>query len=159
MRRSSEGDVVRGEFKLRRKDGTPIWTMFSSTPMLDHEGRHVGNLTMHSDITELKAAEEALRRSDERFRMVLSAAPVTVAAQDEDLRFVWAFNQRTAPSDGVIGKTDADIFTAEEAEHLRAIKRRVLDEGSSSTSSCGSTGRRPRLPGLHVLAAPDETGR
>ena len=125
-----EGEVVRGEFKLRRKDGTAIWTMFSSTPMADSAGDHVGNLTMHSDITELKAAEEALRRSDERFRMVLSAASVTVAAQDEDLRYVWAFNQRTAPADGVEGKTDADLFTAEEAERLTAIKRRVLEEGS-----------------------------
>ena len=124
-----EGVVVRGEFKLRRRDGTPLWTMFSSTPMSDREGRHIGNLTMHSDITELKAAEEALRRSAERFRMVLSAAPVTVAAQDRDLRFVWAFNQRTASPDDVIGKTDADLFTAEEAAHLSAVKRRVLDEG------------------------------
>jgi PAS domain S-box-containing protein len=124
-----EGEAVRGEFKLRRKDGTPIWTEFSSTPMSDAEGRHTGNLTMHSDITELKAAEEALRLSDERFRLVLGAAPVTVAAQDRDLRFVWAFNQRTAPTAGVIGKTDADIFTPEEAVRLQAIKRRVLEEG------------------------------
>ena len=124
-----EGEAVRGEFKLRRKDGTPIWTVFSSTPMFDAVGEHTGNLTMHSDITELKAAEEALRLSDERFRLVLGAAPVTVAAQDRDLRFVWAFNQRTAPTDGVIGKTDADIFTPEEAERLQAIKRRVLEEG------------------------------
>ena len=123
------GDVLRGEFKLRRKDGTPIWTVFSSTPMFDVKGAHTGNLTLHSDITDLKAVEEALRRSEERFRLVLSAAPVSVAAQDRDLRFVWAFNQRTVPPDGVIGKTDADLFTAEEAEHLRAIKRKVLEEG------------------------------
>jgi PAS domain S-box-containing protein len=124
-----EGEVVRGEFKLRRKDGSPIWTVFSSTPMVDAEARHTGNLTLHSDITELKAAEEALRLSEERFRLVLGAAPVTVAAQDPDLRFVWAFNQRTAPSDGVIGKTDTDIFKPEEAARLQAIKRRVLEEG------------------------------
>jgi PAS domain S-box-containing protein len=124
-----EGRAVRGEFKLRRKDGTPIWTMFSSTPMFDTTGAHTGNLTLHSDITGLKAAEEALRRSEERFRLVLGAAPVSVAAQDRDLRFVWAFNQRTAPTDGVVGKADADLFTAEEAEHLRAVKRRVLEEG------------------------------
>ena len=124
-----EGEVVRGEFKLRRKDGTPMWTMFSTAPMFDREGEHVANLTMHSDITELKATGEALRVSEERFRMVLGAAPVSVAAQDRDLRYVWAFNQRTAPSDGVVGKTDADIFMAEEAEHLQAIKRRVLQEG------------------------------
>jgi PAS domain S-box-containing protein len=124
-----EGEVVRGEFKLRRKDGSPIWTVFSSTPMFDAEARHTGNITLHSDITELKAAEEALRLSEERFRLVLGAAPVTVAAQDQDLRFVWAFNQRTAPSDGVVGKTDTDIFRPEEAARLQAIKRRVLEEG------------------------------
>jgi PAS domain S-box-containing protein len=124
-----EGEVVRGEFKLRRKDGTPIWTVFSSTPMFDAEGAHTGNLTLHSDISELKATEEALRLSEERFRMVLGAVPVTVAAQDRDLRFVWAFNQRTAPSDGVVGKTDPDLFAPEEAARLQAIKRRVLEEG------------------------------
>jgi PAS domain S-box-containing protein len=125
----NEGDMVRGEFKLRRKDGSPLWTMFSSTPMADQAGERVGNLTMHSDITELKAAEEELRRSEERFRMVLGVAPVTVSAQDKDLRYVWAFNQRTAPSGGVIGMTDADVFTPQEAEHLQALKRRVLQEG------------------------------
>ena len=124
-----EGEVLRGEFRLRRKDGSAIWTVFSSTPMFDAEGRHAGNLTLHSDITGLKTVEQALRLSDQRFRMVLGAAPVTVAAQDRDLRFVWAFNQRTLPSDGVIGKTDADVFTPEEAQLLQKIKRRVLDEG------------------------------
>jgi PAS domain S-box-containing protein len=58
------GEVVRGEFKLRRKDGTPVWTMFSSTPMFDVAGTHVGNLTMHSDITALRAAQEALRERE-----------------------------------------------------------------------------------------------
>ena len=29
----------------------------------------------------------------------------------------------------MIGKTDADIFTPQEADHLREIKQRVLDEG------------------------------
>jgi PAS domain S-box-containing protein len=56
-----DGKAVRGEFKLRRKDGTALWTVFSTTPMIDPDGRHVGNLTMHSDITELRAVQEALR--------------------------------------------------------------------------------------------------
>jgi len=69
------GEMLRGEFKLRRKDGTPIWTVFSSTPMFDTQGMHVGNLTMHSDITELREAQEALRKSE-----------VAAAAQEERSR-------------------------------------------------------------------------
>lgn len=59
-----EGEVVRGEFKLRRKDGSPIWTVFSSTPMVDAAGEHIGNLTMHSDITALREAQQALQQSE-----------------------------------------------------------------------------------------------
>ena len=80
------------------------------------------------DITERKKSEEALRESEHRFRLALRNAPVSVAAQDRDLRYIWAYNQRTARPEVIIGKLDADIFTTEEAEHLAVIKRRVLDE-------------------------------
>ena len=133
--------MVRGEFKLRRKDGTPLWTMFSSTPMLDQAGQHVGNLTMHSDITELKAAEEELRRSEERFRMVLGAAPVTVAAQDKDLRYVWAFNQRTAPSGGCHRQDRRRrVHASRRPSTCGRSSAGCCRRGSSSTSRCGSTG-------------------
>lgn len=55
------GEAIRGEILMRRKDGTPLWTMWSSSPMFDETGRHVANLTMHSDISERKQAEDELR--------------------------------------------------------------------------------------------------
>jgi PAS domain S-box-containing protein len=70
-----EGEVVRGEFKLRCKDGQALWTVFSSTPMIDAGGDHVGNVTMHSDITELRATQAALRESE-----------LVAAAQEERAR-------------------------------------------------------------------------
>ena len=57
----------------------------------------------------------------------LRNAPVSVAAQDRDLRYVWAYNQRTAPPEGIIGHTDADLFMPADAAHLDAVKKRVLE--------------------------------
>lgn len=77
---------------------------------------------------ERAEAEEALRESEARFRLALKNAPVSVAAQDRDLRYIWAYNQRTAKAEGIIGHLDEEIFAPEEAAHITAIKRRVLEE-------------------------------
>ncbi len=77
----------------------------------------------------LKMAQEKLRLSEERFRLALRNSPVSVAVQDRDLRYLWAYNQRTAKSEEIIGHFDADIFTPAEAAHFTSVKRRVLDEG------------------------------
>jgi PAS domain S-box-containing protein len=80
------------------------------------------------DITDLKRTENELRESEQRFRLALKNAPVTVAAQDPDLRYIWAYNQRTARPEDIIDSFDRDIFTPEEAAHITAIKQRVLQE-------------------------------
>ncbi len=82
-----------------------------------------------TDVTAQRQAEDALRESEARFRLVLKNAPVTVSAQDKNLRFIWAYNQHTVRPEGVIGKTDTDLFPPETADRLTAIKRQVLETG------------------------------
>ena len=86
--------------------------------------------TVFEDITERKGAEEAQRESEARFRLALKNAPVSVAAQDRDLRYVWTYNQKSAKPDEIIGHFDYEIFPAEEAARITAIKRRVLEGGT-----------------------------
>jgi len=81
------------------------------------------------DVTKNRHMEEAMRESEARFRMVLKNAPVTVAAQDKDLRFIWAYNQRTVNPLELIGKTDTDIFPPEVANWTMGLKRQVLETG------------------------------
>jgi two-component system, cell cycle sensor histidine kinase and response regulator CckA len=81
------------------------------------------------DVSAQVKGEQALRESEARFRLALRNAPVSVAVQDRDLRYTWCYNQRSASPDQIIGHTDTELFTAEEAAHVTAIKRRVLEEG------------------------------
>jgi two-component system, cell cycle sensor histidine kinase and response regulator CckA len=100
------------------------------TPIRDARGRVIGAGEVALDVTDQVKIARSLQESEARFRLVLKNAPVSVAAQDRDLRFLWAYNQRTVKSSEIIGKTDGDIFPAEFAERLTALKRRVLESGS-----------------------------
>ncbi|GAI77244.1 unnamed protein product [marine sediment metagenome] len=51
----------RHDFKFRHKDGTELWAIVSTKPLLDKEERYVGCLGMVTDITERKKAEEETR--------------------------------------------------------------------------------------------------
>ncbi len=88
----------------------------------------IGIAALIREIRRRKRTEAMLRESEERFRLALRNAPVSVAVQDRDLRYIWAYNQRTARPEEIIGHLDHEIFTEEEAARLTAIKRRVVDE-------------------------------
>jgi PAS domain S-box-containing protein len=50
------------DFKFIHRDGRTLWTMMSSSPMHDEEGRYVGALAMVADVTRRRAAEEQVRQ-------------------------------------------------------------------------------------------------
>jgi PAS domain S-box-containing protein len=79
---------------------------------------------------ELAFANQQLHESEARFRLALTHAPVSVATQDCDLVYTWAYNQKTRRKDEILGRTDVDLFPPE-AAHLTELKRRVLDTGEN----------------------------
>lgn len=63
-----EGTSSRYERTFVRKDGTPVIASVSATPVIDDEGHFRGSFAMLTEITDQKRAEEALRKSEERYR-------------------------------------------------------------------------------------------
>jgi len=71
---------------VRHPDGSPHWYATRKIPWHDAAGKVVGILGCSLDITPLRQAEEALRRSEERFRTVFASAPVGIVIVDEECR-------------------------------------------------------------------------
>jgi PAS domain S-box-containing protein len=77
-RRAGMQDPAPYEVTWRRKDGQKVYAILSPTPNFDADGRYTGSFAIHIDITERKLAEEALRKSEEKYRLLSENIPVAV---------------------------------------------------------------------------------
>jgi PAS domain S-box-containing protein len=77
--------VWRGEILHHHKDGTAFWCAVTVSVFHHPEFGEVG-ISIHQDITALKAAEKTLRDSEERFRGLFEQGPIGVALLGMDHR-------------------------------------------------------------------------
>jgi PAS domain S-box-containing protein len=80
----SDGEWA-GELKAHKKDGSTVWLATHTVLYRDGSGRPESVIEMHNDITALKNAEEALRRSSEQRDLALVAAKMGI----------WRWDSRT----------------------------------------------------------------
>jgi PAS domain S-box-containing protein len=85
------GKVDRDEFEKRyiHKQGHVIWGKVSSSLVRDSQGNPVYFISHIQNITERKLAEEALRESEQRYRLLIEQSPVAIGIlQDGVLVYV-----------------------------------------------------------------------
>jgi PAS domain S-box-containing protein len=118
------------EKRYVRPDGSVRWVRILVVPMWSKGEKRRWQMGLVEDITEHREAEQALRQSEERFRVALKDSPIAVFNQDRDLRYTWAYNsQLSLPASEKMGKTVADLFEPEEAARIIEIRRKVLESG------------------------------
>jgi len=123
-------DVFYVESWQRRKDGEKRLLGWWCRVLKDENGKVTGALSSAQDITEQRKAEYDLRESEERFRVITSNTPDHIIMHDTDLRYTFVLNPQIGLTEAdMLGKTDFDILTKEEAEYLTGIKRKVLETG------------------------------
>jgi PAS domain S-box-containing protein len=96
------------------------------------KGQVTGDLLVRSMryAIERQRADNALRHSEERFRVALKNSPIFVYNQDRELRYTWVYNPPSGVNvEEILGKKDLDIIPVEDAQRLVTIKRGVLATG------------------------------
>src|SRR5215510_626374 len=86
----STGQPFDFEYRLRRSDGVYRWFQARGIPLRNHEGRILHWNSLVTDIEDRKRAEEALRQSEERARLIVDSidALVMTATPKGEVEFV-----------------------------------------------------------------------
>ena len=123
-------DGYDGEYRIITKDGQ-VLTMHSIAKLdRDSNGNPVRMIVSIQDITKRKQVEEELKKSEERFSVALKDSKTTVFTQDSELIYTWVYNPAPGLTpDFVVGKTDHDLVSSNDAKVLTEMKRRVLETG------------------------------
>ncbi len=78
-----KGFVREHELRLRRRDGTPFWASCTASVKRDEDGGICWMDGIIYDISDRKAAEKALKRTNEVLNNILAASPVGIGLVDK----------------------------------------------------------------------------
>ena len=128
------GEVLEGEFKLGRKDGSPLWCRAVGRAM-NPETPQASVIVTYSDTSERHAAERALRKSEAMYRNLVETSNDLIWSVDAEGR--WTYLSPAAvrriygcePAD-MLGRGFREQLAQEVSERDVAVFRRIL-EGES----------------------------
>src|SRR5690606_20539589 len=126
----SDAKHYAAEYRVRHEDGRWVHLWDRGYIVRDEAGRAVRVVGSAADVSDRKRAEEALRASEERFRLTVSNDALTLFEQDADLRYTWVYPQHPEFPEANIGRTDAELVPGEGGARLMRLKQAVLETGA-----------------------------
>jgi len=129
------GETLSGERGLmRRRDGSEFLVEISTSILRDARDVPTGMIGIVRDVTELHRTEEALRRSEERYRTLAEAAHDQIFILDREDRIVY-INQYAAQvigkkADKAIGRPGNEYFGGQIGDRQKNIIQGIFKSGN-----------------------------
>jgi PAS domain S-box-containing protein len=117
--RVTEGAGDEAEVEYVRSDGSEGWALIKSRPIRDPNGALVGVLSMLTDRSERRDAEESLRESEALYRQIVEATTDGIIQMDIDRNFVFV-NGRFAE---MLGYQPAEMIGTNLFDYMSAAGR------------------------------------
>lgn len=103
------------EIKIKKKDNSEIWVLISGAPFFDGEGKIIGSIGIHYDITNRKRMEERLRLARQEAIQAQQAEKQFLASMSHEIR---------TPLNAIIGMThllNDTVLDKSQAEYLEVL--------------------------------------
>ena len=127
------GDSWAGEIEMISKNGDKFPVSLSADAVEDDNGEIIGLIGIHTDITERKKAEQALRDSEEKFRTVFENAndEIVLVNIDGTIKDVNKNIISGVSRDELIGKNIAelDMFKPDQLAEINKLFYEAINEG------------------------------
>jgi PAS domain S-box-containing protein len=129
-----KGRVDNFEARLKRKDGSVWWASTTAYFFRDRDGKVLGIEGITRDISALKIADEALRESEERFRLAFHTSPDAInlnrVSDGMYIDINEGFTELTGYTrDDVMGKTSLDINIWKDPEDRKRLVEGLMKRG------------------------------
>lgn len=124
----SDANVIStDEYPIRTKSGETKWVMEQSQRTYDADNKEIGAEGFITDVTSRKLAEQALKRSEERFRTMFEEAPLGMAIIDALTGEIYEINTKYAE---ILGRTkrqliSTDIKNFSYPEEIREFRHKI----------------------------------
>lgn len=125
--------------KNYRKDGTAFWNELAISPVRDAEGKVTHFIGIQTDISERKRAEEALKTSEERYRLLAENATDLISRHSSEGIYLYASpacrKLLKYEPEQLIGHSAYEFFHPDDVASVRESHQILLAQGEVSLVS------------------------
>ncbi len=123
-------NMLRGErvssFETKRltRDGRKLDIRLNTAPFFDQKGEQIGNMVILRDVTELKQAEDAVRESEKKYRLLVETMNEGLVIVADNLHFQYVNSAMAA----MLGYAAEEMIQRVVMDYVDGDSRRLMHE-------------------------------